>query len=855
MSNRVQYRRDTKARWAEVNPILMEGEVGLEIDTKNIKMGDGVHAWNELEYGVGIENITSELGDSENLAASQKLVTNKFNYLADNSAKRLMQGYASPVTNHINKGGNYGIYALELDITNPIDLDISVSKDVANTQYISYLAFATCNIEEISYETPIMKLSSNDGKYVSHLDWFETFFPYLLSNKIKKVTLIITSSTVPFVNITPLSINGVIFNNLYVGIDNHIVKSLKPERFYSVLFTLDFTGNLIVYNVLNSPYIQGLCYLDSEFNVIQRIEDYQKINKDTFPDNAKYVIATFYNQQDYRKFSAIVEDDDYNSISTAYPMSEIYYNKQKNLVKTIYGAFINSQGFYLNKKINYNTLIYKLDKEFDIYIRNTILSNQYIIPIVFLSDVNTVIEKVYVKNVDDSRIFVKRDIFPEEANFFAVTIDAAQNDFLVLNDDTTIILYKQESVYFKNNRDNEKKIITVKQDGSKQFKSLTEALESINDNSKYNQYDIYIYEGEYDVFSERDSLNLKRRYFLPNYVNLIGIGDKTKIIISGVQEHSDNVDLTEVSVLDVVYNNRIENLTMIGDNVRYVVHSDYYVNQGEQKIEVKNCIFYHMGLFNKSTNNSPQCWGCGSYNNKQMRFENCEFKSVNGIAWLSHNRWLNDADNITGCYLSFYNCKFTNIIDASIPNFDRVNWILHNAFGLQSWGSSLHENVEIVGCSSNLPMVLIDISTYSSNGTGLDYSISGHSNILPIVYSKDNGDTDQKRDYYCARFTDEGCYLRNISNIKIEVGYAVKVNENMEIVGLANNLDETFGFAYEVVDGGHEGFVKFRGYIHAKDLGLKQINVGEKISVSSGRAVIENDGILCKRKDFIFLKL
>lgn len=74
MSDRVQFRRDTKERWAEVNPILMEGEIGLETDTNNIKMGDGVHAWNELEYGVGIENITSELGDSENLAASQKLV-------------------------------------------------------------------------------------------------------------------------------------------------------------------------------------------------------------------------------------------------------------------------------------------------------------------------------------------------------------------------------------------------------------------------------------------------------------------------------------------------------------------------------------------------------------------------------------------------------------------------------------------------------------------------------------------------------------------------------------------------------------------------------------------------------------
>lgn len=81
MSDRVQFRRDTKARWAEVNPILMEGEIGLETDTNNIKMGDGVHAWNELEYGVGIENITSELGDSENLAASQKLVTSSLKEL------------------------------------------------------------------------------------------------------------------------------------------------------------------------------------------------------------------------------------------------------------------------------------------------------------------------------------------------------------------------------------------------------------------------------------------------------------------------------------------------------------------------------------------------------------------------------------------------------------------------------------------------------------------------------------------------------------------------------------------------------------------------------------------------------
>lgn len=75
MANRIQFRRDSAQRWASINPVLMEGEIGFETDTNHFKLGNGTDAWNSLEYGLGIENITSELGNSENLAASQKLVT------------------------------------------------------------------------------------------------------------------------------------------------------------------------------------------------------------------------------------------------------------------------------------------------------------------------------------------------------------------------------------------------------------------------------------------------------------------------------------------------------------------------------------------------------------------------------------------------------------------------------------------------------------------------------------------------------------------------------------------------------------------------------------------------------------
>jgi hypothetical protein len=48
----VQFRRDTQTNWENVNPVLAEGEAGINLDLKsgNIKIGDGVTAWNSLPY-------------------------------------------------------------------------------------------------------------------------------------------------------------------------------------------------------------------------------------------------------------------------------------------------------------------------------------------------------------------------------------------------------------------------------------------------------------------------------------------------------------------------------------------------------------------------------------------------------------------------------------------------------------------------------------------------------------------------------------------------------------------------------------------------------------------------------------
>jgi hypothetical protein len=44
----MQVRRGTAAQWTAANPVLAQGEFGLETDTGRIKVGDGATAWNSI---------------------------------------------------------------------------------------------------------------------------------------------------------------------------------------------------------------------------------------------------------------------------------------------------------------------------------------------------------------------------------------------------------------------------------------------------------------------------------------------------------------------------------------------------------------------------------------------------------------------------------------------------------------------------------------------------------------------------------------------------------------------------------------------------------------------------------------
>ena len=59
MANRIQLRRGGAQDWANSNPTLAQGELGIELDTGRFKIGDGVTAWNTLRYERPVESTSN----------------------------------------------------------------------------------------------------------------------------------------------------------------------------------------------------------------------------------------------------------------------------------------------------------------------------------------------------------------------------------------------------------------------------------------------------------------------------------------------------------------------------------------------------------------------------------------------------------------------------------------------------------------------------------------------------------------------------------------------------------------------------------------------------------------------------
>lgn len=60
---RMQQRRGTEAQWNDADPILAQGEVGVNLSNGFVKIGDGFSSWSQLPYQIGPTGPTGEDGE------------------------------------------------------------------------------------------------------------------------------------------------------------------------------------------------------------------------------------------------------------------------------------------------------------------------------------------------------------------------------------------------------------------------------------------------------------------------------------------------------------------------------------------------------------------------------------------------------------------------------------------------------------------------------------------------------------------------------------------------------------------------------------------------------------------------
>ena len=85
----LQFRRDTAANWTLHNPTLAAGELGIETDTSQFKIGNGTLAWSALSYG-GLQGPTGPTGSTGSTGP------------AGADGKTVLSGSVDPTTEGVN---------------------------------------------------------------------------------------------------------------------------------------------------------------------------------------------------------------------------------------------------------------------------------------------------------------------------------------------------------------------------------------------------------------------------------------------------------------------------------------------------------------------------------------------------------------------------------------------------------------------------------------------------------------------------------------------------------------------------------------------------------------------------------
>lgn len=137
---RLRFPAFTAAKWTAVNPLLQRGELGVETDTRKIKVGDGITYWNDLEYAKAYSdwgNIAGDITEQTDLVdfvnaavAAEANIRSQ----ADQQLQTNINSVATDLSTHEQDTGNpHDVTKAQVGLGN-VDNTSDIDKPVSNAQ-------------------------------------------------------------------------------------------------------------------------------------------------------------------------------------------------------------------------------------------------------------------------------------------------------------------------------------------------------------------------------------------------------------------------------------------------------------------------------------------------------------------------------------------------------------------------------------------------------------------------------------------------------------------------------------------------------------------------------------------------
>ena len=265
--------------------------------------------------------------------------------------------------------------------------------------------------------------------------------------------------------------------------------------------------------------------------------------------------------------------------------------------------------------------------------------------------------------------------------------------------------------------------ITVDINGSGDFEKLQNAIKSITDNSENNRFIIYIKEGEYDLAEgiaddENDSSVVG--LMIPNWVTLKGLGNRENVILKAKFINKNQY----VSTLNFKETGAIENLTVIGENTRYVIHDDSARKSNGYKRIVKHCIIKGITTYYSTV------YGAGTGDGADWEFEDVVFdgsqvgaNSRPANTFTVHNVLASQKNR----NIVFKNCIFVSTNEKNV----KLKTLAYRTSTGADNANNMLTNVSLYGCkfdgtSKGFELVEENPDVY---GKGCYYYVNGYGNV------------------------------------------------------------------------------------------------------------------------------